>query len=101
MGVTHNDAPVAINGNTIGMFELPFVAALAADGAHVSPVPVPQHLHTIIEAINYNKVTRAIKRNAHGTTELTVTCTSAADGAHMQPIPVPQRLDATIVTNCD
>ena len=68
---------------------------------HVSPVTIPQHLHAMIEAISYNKVTRVIKGDAPGIRELTCTRTSAADGAHMQPIPVPQRLDATIVTNCD
>jgi hypothetical protein len=45
--------------------ELPCAAALAADGAHASPVPVLQHLH-MIEAISNNKVTRAIKRDSLG-----------------------------------
>jgi hypothetical protein len=50
---------------------------------HVSPVPIPQHLHAMIEAISYNKVTRVIKGNAPGIRELTCTRTLAADGAHM------------------
>jgi hypothetical protein len=99
-GRTDDDAPIAINGNTGGTSELPCAAALAVDGAHVSPVPIPQHLHAMIEAISYNKVTRVIKGNAPGIRELTCTRTSAADGAHMQPVPVPQHLDAMIVTNC-
>ena len=72
-GVTHDDAPNTINGNAIGMLELPCAASLPADAANVSPVPVPQHLHTMIVKISYNKVTRAVKRNAKGTIELAFT----------------------------
>ena len=65
-GVAHDDAPIAVNGNATGILELPCAASLAADGANVSPVPVPHHLHTMIPTISYNKVARAIKRNALG-----------------------------------
>jgi hypothetical protein len=89
VGVTYDDAPIAVNGNAPGTSELPCASSLAADAANVSPIPVPQHLHTMIVTISYNKVTRAIKRNAHGTNELSVAFTKAADAAQMQPVPVP------------
>ena len=66
-GVTHDDAPIAVNGNTKGKLELLCAFSLAADAANVGPVPVPQHLHAMIVTISYNKVTRAIKRDAQGT----------------------------------
>ena len=88
VGVTHDDAPIAVDGNAIGI--------RYADAANVSPVPVPQHLHTIIETISYNKVTRAIKRNAMGTTELAVTCTFTADCAQLHTLRVPQHLDTMV-----
>ncbi len=65
-----------------GMSELPCAAALAADGAHLSPVPVPQHLHTMIVAISYNKVALIIKRNIHGTVELPTACAVFPDVTH-------------------
>jgi hypothetical protein len=92
--VMNNNVALGVNGNATGTLELPCAASLAADAANVSPVPVPQHLHTMIVKINYNKVTQAIKRNALGIIELAVTCTPAADAAQMQPVPVPQHLDA-------
>ena len=48
VGVTHDDAPIVVNGNVTWMLELPSAASIAADAADVSPVTVPQHLHTTI-----------------------------------------------------
>ena len=63
VGVSHDDVPIVADGNVKWMLELPYAAAIAADAAYVSPVPVPQHLHTMIETISYNKLTKLIKQH--------------------------------------
>ena len=63
--VSHDDAPVAVDGDAaVRTVELPVTCALAADGANMGAVGVPQHLHAMIAVVNNNKVTGRIERDA-------------------------------------
>ena len=70
-GVAHDDAPLAVDQNAIGMAELPVSTALAADGSHVAAVAVAQHLHSMITPVGYNDVACTVKRDAAWSVELT------------------------------
>jgi hypothetical protein len=71
VGVTHDDAPLAVEQNTIGIAELPVSTAFAADGSYVAAVAVAQHLHSMIIHVGYNDVACTVKRDALGIVELT------------------------------
>ena len=59
VGVGHDDAPVAVDGDAaIRLVELSF----AADGADMCAVAVAQHLHAMVVSFNYNNVTGGIER---------------------------------------
>ena len=70
-GVTHDDAPLAVDQNAVGTVELPVSTAFAADGSYVAAVAVPQHLHSMIERVSYDDVACTVKRDATGIVELT------------------------------
>jgi hypothetical protein len=89
VGFTHDDAPIAVHSNTIGISQLTYAASLAANAAQVSTVFVPQHLHPMIRSISHNQGSRTVKHYSPGQTELTVTCSVSADGAQVLPIAVP------------
>ena len=66
-GVSHDDAPVAVDGNAaIGGEEMSVAKAVAADGANMGAVAVAQHLHAMIASFNYNNVTCGIERDTRG-----------------------------------
>ena len=69
--IAHDDAPLAVDQNTIGTAELPVSTAMAADGSHVAAVAVSQHLHSMIICVGYNDVACTVKRDAVGLLELT------------------------------
>ena len=71
VGVAHDDAPLAVDQNAIGIAELPVSTAFAADGSHVAAVAVAQHLHSMIKRVGYNDVACTVKRDAAGIAELT------------------------------
>ena len=71
IGVAHDDAPLAVDQNTVGMVKLPVFTAMAADGSHVAAVAVAQHLHSMITRVGYNDVACTVKRDAAGIAELT------------------------------
>jgi hypothetical protein len=68
--VAHDDAPLAVDQNTVGTVELPVSPAEAADGSHVAAVAVAQHLHSMITRVSYNDVACTVKRDAAGIVEL-------------------------------
>ncbi len=68
--VARDDAPLAVDQNSIGKYELPVSAAFAADGSHVAAVAVAQHLHSMIIHVGYNDVACTVKRDAEGLVEL-------------------------------
>ena len=70
-GVAHDDAPLAIDQNAVGILELPISTASAADGSYVAAVAAAQHLHSMISAVNYDDVACTVKRDALGSIELT------------------------------
>ena len=70
-GVTHDDAPLAVDQNTVGSVELPVSKAFAADASYVAAVAVPQHLHSMIAHVSYDDVACTVKRDAAGVVELT------------------------------
>ena len=47
--LAHDDAPLAVDQNAVGILELPVSTALAADGSYVAAVAVPQHLHSMLQ----------------------------------------------------
>ena len=70
-GVSHDDAPVAVDGNTaIRGEEMSVAKAVAADGANMGAVAVAQHLHVIIACYYNNNVTCGIERDTRGISEL-------------------------------
>ncbi len=71
MGVAHDDVPLAIDQNAVGILELPVSTAFAADGSYVAAVAVPQHLHSMISEVSYDDVACTVKRDAAGADELT------------------------------
>ncbi len=88
--VTDDHTPIAIKNNAKRTVELSCAVSKAADASNKSPVIVPQHLHTMVASISYNKVAQAIEVNAPGIRELAVALTldPAADGAQMQTVRV-------------
>ena len=70
-GVAHDDAPLAVDQNAVGLFELPVSSASAADGSYVAAVAVPQHLHSMFQNVSYDDVACTVKRDAAGLVELT------------------------------
>ncbi len=62
----------------------------------MQPVPVPQHLDAIIEAVTHNKVALIIKRNKAWTIELPVAASFAAHAAHVHAIAQAKHLNAPI-----
>jgi hypothetical protein len=69
--IAHDDAPLAVDQNAVGIAELPISTAFAADGSQVAAVAVAQHLHSMIMRVGYNDVACTVKRDAVGTVELT------------------------------
>ena len=69
--LAHDDAPLAVDQNTVGQVELPVSTTSAADGSHVAAVAVAQHLHSMIPRVSYDDVACTVKRNASGAVELT------------------------------
>ena len=64
VGVSHDNAPVAVDGNaTKRAVELSVACAATADGASMGAIDVAQHLHAIVVAINNNNVTGGIERD--------------------------------------
>jgi len=98
-GVSHHDAPVAVDGNTARrLVELSVAFAFVADGANMGAVAVAQHLHAMIAAFNNNNVTCGIERDTHGPFELAGACSFAADGAEMRAVAVAQNLNTMVAT---
>ena len=96
-GVSHDDAPVAADGDAATrVAELSVACAFAADGANMGAVAVAQHLHAMVACFNYNNVTGGIERDARGTVELASACSYAADGADMGAVAVAQHLHAMV-----
>ena len=99
VGVSHDDAPVAVDGDAATReAQLCVPCASAADGANMGAVAVAQHLHAMVAVINYNNVTGGIERDARGTMELAGACSFAADAAQVRPVAVPKDLNAMVVT---
>ena len=95
--VSHDDAPVAVDGDAATRAVESSVAwAEAADGANVGAVAVAQHLHAMMS--KYNNVTGGIERDARGIIELAGACAFAADGADMRAVAVAQHLHAMVGT---
>ena len=69
--VAHDDAPLAVDQNAVGILELPMSTASAANGSHVAAVAVAQHLHSMIVRVSYDDVACVVKRDAAGLVELT------------------------------
>ena len=69
--LAHDDAPLAVDQNAVGIVELPVSTASAADGSYVAAVAVPQHLHSMIVRVNYDDAACTVKRDADGAVELT------------------------------
>ena len=61
--INYNKVTRAIKRNVPEKLELAVTCTLAADGAQMQPVPVPQHLNAMILAGTHNKVALIIKRN--------------------------------------
>ena len=98
-GVSHHDAPVAVDGNAaIRAIQLSVASAAAADGANMGTIAVAQHLHSMIVSFNDNNVTCSIERDTRGTIELAGACSFAADGAEMLAVAVAQNLNTMVVT---
>ena len=76
--------------------ELPVAAALAADGADVSAIAQPMHLHTSVTVFKYSNVALAVDGDAPGIAELAGACSFAADGANMGAVAVAQHLHALV-----
>ena len=73
--VGNNKVAFAVKRHTaiaIAQAELPVAAALAADGADVSAVAQPMHLHTSVATVKYSNVALAVDGDAAGTGELSV-----------------------------
>ena len=67
VGVSHDDAPVAVDGDAaIRAVELSVASALAADGTNMGAVAVAQHLHAMVVSFNDNHVTGGIEHDARG-----------------------------------
>ena len=87
--VTHDDAPVAVDGDAaMRRAELAVAAAPATDGADVRSVAVIQHLHARIPMLNHNQMTRAVQRDTIRNGELAVACALLADGPQVLPVAV-------------
>ncbi len=69
--VAHDDAPLAVDQNVVGILELLASTAFAADGSYVAAVALPQHLHSMIIPVSDDDVTCTVKRDADGFVELT------------------------------
>ena len=70
-GVSHDDAPVAVDGDTaIRGEEMSVAKAVAADGANMGAIAVAQHLHVIVACYYNNNVTCGIERDTRGISEL-------------------------------
>ena len=95
MGVAHDDVPLAVDQNAVGMVKLPVFTAFAADGSHVAAVAVAQHLHSMIIGVGYNDVACTVKRDAVGPDELTSAGALAAYSAHVRSVAAPQHLHPT------
>ena len=96
-GVSHDDAPVAVDGHAATrLVELSVSGAFAADGANMRAVAVAQHLHTMVAFFNDNNVTGGIERDARGPMELSGACSFAADGADMRAVAVAQYLHTMV-----
>ncbi len=96
-GVSHDHAPVAVDGDAaIRVAELPVAWALAADGANVRAVAVAKHLHALVALLNNNNVAGGIKRDARGIIELTCSCSFAADGADVSSVTVAKNLHSMV-----
>ena len=59
VSVSHDDAPVAVDGNAAKRAFESSVASASADGANMGAVAVAQHLHAVIALINNNIMRRA------------------------------------------
>ena len=96
-GVSHDDAPVAVDGDAaIWAAELPVACPLAAQGANMGPIAVAKHLHAMVVLLNNNNVAGGIKRDASGTQELTCSRSSAADGADVGAVAQPMHLHTSV-----
>jgi len=69
--LAHDDAPLAVDQNSVGSVELPVSTAFTADGSYVAAVAVAQHLHSMIVRVSYDDVACTVKRDAVGFVELT------------------------------
>ena len=74
--------------------KLPWTAAFAAHGAHVSAVAHTKHLNTA--AVSHEHVPAAIDSNATGIIELPICTACAADGSHVAAVAVAQHLHSMI-----
>ena len=89
-GITHDHAPVCVDGDAAPeVTELARAAALAADGAHVRSVRVIQHLHAVIAILGHDQMTGAVKRQTMRKAALTITIALLAYGPQVLPIAVP------------
>ncbi len=101
-GVSHDDAPVTVDGDAAPRAaEFSVARASAADGANVGAVAVAQHLHAIVAVFNYNNVTGGIERDACGIFELAGACSFAADGSDMRAVDVAQHLHTMVAAVCN
>ena len=99
VGVSHDDAPVAVNGDAAKRVdELSGFVAEAADGANMGAVAVAQHLHAMVATFNNNNVAGGIERDARGISELARAFSFAADGADMLAVDVAQHLHTMVGT---
>ena len=97
VGVGHDDAPVAVDGDAaIGVVELPVACPLAAKGANMGPIAVAKHLHAMVATFNHNNMSRAIERDASGGRELASPGSCAADGADMRAVTVADNLHSMV-----
>ena len=99
-GVSHDDAPVAVDDDAAtrhaDMFVVWAACYAAADGANMGAVAVAQHLHAMVAVFNNNNVTGGIERDNRGKVELAGASSSAADGADMRAVAVAQHLHAMV-----
>jgi hypothetical protein len=84
--INYNKVTRAIKRNALGTTELTVTCTWAADGAHMQPVPVSQHLDAMIAAVAHNKVALIIKRNITAASELPVVAAPAAHAADVRAI---------------
>ena len=71
VAVAHDDAPLAVNCNAVGIAELPISSTIAATkGSNVAAVAVSQNLHPMITEVGNNDVAGTVKRDANGIVEL-------------------------------